>query len=100
MASSRPRRMGLHLHSSWAGEGWGSELKLWPSLLERFGSCPSRLMIVCTRRPTNMDDHMARQILAGLLACLWLAVGRAAESLAAFPADAAATMRHKMQFRH
>ncbi|WP_250628493.1 ligand-binding sensor domain-containing protein [Pinirhizobacter soli] len=43
---------------------------------------------------------MARWILAGLLACLCLAGVKATESIVAAPADAAAAMRHKMQFRH
>jgi signal transduction histidine kinase/ligand-binding sensor domain-containing protein len=47
-----------------------------------------------------MDDHVARWILAGLMACLCLAGARAADVAADVPADAASAMRHKMQFRH
>lgn len=47
-----------------------------------------------------MDDHVARWILAGLLACLCLASAKAADAADAAPTDATAAMRHKMQFRH
>lgn len=47
-----------------------------------------------------MDDHVARWILAGLLACLCLAGVKATDAVVPTPTDAAAAMRHKMQFRH
>jgi len=47
-----------------------------------------------------MDDHVARWILAGLLACFCLAGVKAADAIATAPVDAAVAMRHKMQFRH